>query len=142
MKKMDYTVSGRGRHRTITPLTDRAKGRTSEPLEFPDVPEALEFLNEAQAEGFRFAGANLIDRRQKQVRNRYFSAVDGGQFVLCGEDWGPLDTVWEVGDVMPGQKRNTGIEAIIDQILQGDVAKRLDCDLAFILRMRNIAGVN
>jgi hypothetical protein len=142
MKRMDYTVGGRGRKRTITPLTDRAKFRTPEPLEFSDVPEALEFVRSSQVNGYRFAGAELVDPNQKLVKNCYFSISDGGQLVPCGQDWGPRDPVWEVGDVMPGQARNTGIESVIEQIVTGDEAKQLGCDIAFLLRMRNIAGVN
>ncbi len=140
---MDYTVSGRGKSRTIAALTDRAKRRTPEPLEFDNLADAKEFLKASQAEGFRFAGAELIDRDQRLVKNRYFTVGDGGQLTACGQDWGPLDTVWEVGDVMPGQARNTGIEMIVEKIVKGDFAReRMGCDIAFILRPRNISGLN
>jgi hypothetical protein len=141
MKKMDYSVGGGGRIRTITGLSDRAKNRTPEPLEF-DIANAKEFLKSSQAEGFRFSGAELIDPAQKLVKNRYFFIGDGGQLIPCGDDWGPLDTVWEVGDVMPGRERNTGTQAVVEQIVKGEMAQKMGCSIAFILRLRNIAGMN
>ena len=142
MKKMDYTIGGHGRQRTISPLSERARQRTPEPLEFADAQEALMFLTTAQSEGYRFSGAELVDPAQKLVKNRYFNIGNGGQLNPCGQDWGPRDTVWEIGDVMPGQVRNTGTEAVIEEIVTGDMAKRLDCEIAFLLRTRNIAGLN
>jgi hypothetical protein len=143
MKRMDYTISGHGRQRTITPLSNRAKERTPAPVEFGELTEAKLFLKTTQAEGFRFAGANLIDPEQKQVKNRYYVIGDDGQLTAVGDDWGPLDTVWEEGDVMPGQSRNTGTEAVIEKIVKGDSARKMmGCDLAFLLRLRSIAGLN
>ena len=43
---------------------------------------------------------------------------------------------------MPGQVRNTGTEAVIKQIIRGDAARMMHCDIAFILEVRNIAGLN
>jgi hypothetical protein len=61
MKKMDYTIGfqgGRaGQKWTATALTDRAKERTPEPVIFAGRPEALKFLKDSQAEGYRFSGA-------------------------------------------------------------------------------------
>jgi len=99
----------------------------------------MEFLKSSQQAEYRFSGAELIDPEQKLVMNRYFAIVENGQLVACGQDWGPRDTVWEVGDVMPGQARNTGGEAVIDQILPGEMAKR---HIAFLLRTKSISGVN
>jgi hypothetical protein len=44
---------------------------------------------------------------------------------------------------MPGQSRNTGTEAVIEKIVKGDSARKMmGCDLAFLLRLRSIAGLN
>jgi hypothetical protein len=99
-------------------------------------------MKAAQNEGFRFSGADLVDPTQKLARNRYFHIGDNGELLPSGQDRGPADPAWEVGDVMPGQERNTGTEAIVEQIVKGEDAHRLGCDIAFILRLRNIAGMN
>lgn len=143
MKKMDYTIGFRGGPRgptwTATALTDRAKVRTPEPMKFEDRPAALKFLKDSQAEGYRFSGAFVIDPEQKMVKNRYFVIGAHGELVFSGEDNGPRNTVWEVGDVMPGRNRNTGTEGVIESILQGSgVRERFGCDLAFILRLHPI----
>ena len=147
MKKMDYTIgleAGRaGQKWTATALTDRAKERTPEPVTFVGRPEALKFLKDSQAEGYRFSGAELVDPEHRLVKNRYFVISDDGQFILSGEDSGPRDTVWEIGDVMPGRDRSMGTEAIVESILQGaGVRERFGCDLAFILRLHYVAREN
>lgn len=123
MRKMDYTIGfeagGAGQKWTATALTDRAKERTPEPVTFAGRPEALTFLKNSQAEGYRFSGAELVDPVQSLVKNRYFVIGSDGQLSLSGEDNGPRDTVWDVGDVMPGRDRNTETEAVIENILQG-----------------------
>ena len=143
MKKMDYTIgsqAGRaGRKWTVTALTDRAKERTPEPVTFASRPEALTFLKNSLAEGYRFSGAELVDPEQRLVKNRYFVVGGDGQLTLSGEDNGPRDTVWEVGDVMPGRDRSMGIQAVIENILQGPgVRERFGCDLAFVLRLHRV----
>ena len=143
MKKMDYTIgsqAGRaGRKWTATALTDRAKERTPEPLAFASRQEALTFLKDSQAEGYRFSGAELVDPEQKLVKNRYFVIGSDGKLMPAGEDNGPLNTVWEVGDVKPGRDRNVGTEAVIENILQGPaVRERFGCDLAFMLRAHRV----
>jgi hypothetical protein len=145
MKKMDYTVSGAAVRPRIEPLSKRAHERTPEPLEFSTREEAKNVLRKLQAEGFKFSGPDLIDSEQRamaRVRNRYYIADNDGQLTLSGEDWGPLDTVWEVGDVMPGRERNTGTEAIVHRIIKGDFARRMGCDIAFILKLRDIRELN
>ena len=144
MKKMDYTIgleAGRaGQKWTATALTDRAKERTPEPVMFAGRPEALKFLKDSQAEGYRFSGAELVDPEQRLVKNRYFVIGGDGQLTLSGEDNGPRDTVWEIGDVMPGRDRSMGTEAIVENILQGPgVRERFGCDLAFLLRLHVVA---
>jgi hypothetical protein len=147
MKKMDYTIgfqAGRaGQKWTATALTDRAKERTPEPVTFAGRPEALKFLKDSQAEGYRFSGAELVDPEQRLVKNRYFVIGGDGQLTLSGEDNGPRNTVWEIGDVKPGRDRSMGTEAIIENILQGPgVRERFGCDLAFILRLHVVTRGN
>ena len=147
MKKMDYTVgleAGRtGRKWTATALTDRAKQRTPAPVTFADRPDALKFLKDSQAEGYRFSGAELVDPEQRQVKNRYFVIGGYGQLTLSGEDYGPRNTVSEIGDVKPGRDMNVGTEAVIENILQGPgVRERFGCDLAFLLRLHMAARGN
>ena len=144
MKKMDYTIgfqAGRaGQRWTATALTDRAKERTPEPVTFAGPPEALTFLKESQAEGYRFSGAELVDPDQKLVKNRYFVIAGDGQLTPAGEDNGPRSTVWEVGDVKPGYGSSAGTEALIENILQGPaVRERFGCDLAFLLRVHRVS---
>lgn len=142
MKKMDYTISGAGAKRTITALSDRGKEQTPEPISFENVASAKAFLKTAQAEGFRFSGAELVDPEQKLVKNGYFTVVNGGQLVQSGQDWGPLDTVWEVGDVMPHHGKNTGVEVIVEQIIKGEAAQKMGFGIVFVLRERNISTMN
>ena len=48
---------------------------------FAGRPEALKFLKDSQAEGYRFSGAELVDPEQRLVQNRYF--IIGGD----GHQW-------------------------------------------------------
>lgn len=106
MKKMDYTIGFQAGHAgqkwTATALTDRAKERTPAPVTFASRPEALAFLKDSQAAGYRFSGAELVDPAEKLVKNRYFVIGGNAQLTPAGEDNGPRNTVWEVGDVKPG----------------------------------------
>jgi hypothetical protein len=143
MKKMDYTIGFRagrsGQNWTATALTDRAKERTPEAVTFADRTEALTFLKASQAEGYRFSGAELVDPEQKLVKNRYFVISGDGQLTPAGDDNGPRNTVWEVGDVKPGYGSNAGTEAVIENILQGPaVRERFSCDIAFLLRVYRV----
>lgn len=142
MRKMDYSIGmdGPGK-RTFTALTERAKIRTPEPLVFDDKQKALVFLKEGQAEGYRFSGKEMVDPEQPHVKNGYF-ANENGQLIPCGQDWGPVDTVWEVGDVMPGQARNTGGQSVVERIIGGDEARKYGFGLMFILRQKDISKVN
>jgi hypothetical protein len=142
MKKMDYILSWNACSHSVTALSDRARFRTPEPLIFADHAEVKAFLNASQAEGFRFAGAETVDPAQELVLIRYFVEGDSGQLIPCGDDWGPLDTVWEVGDIMPGREINPCTQAMVEQIVKGKMAQKMGCHIAFILRMRNIAGSN
>jgi hypothetical protein len=142
MKKMDYTISWNAGSHTVTALSDRAKFRTPVPLVFAEHAEVKVFLNASRTEGFRFSGADTVAPEQKLVKNRYFIVGDAGQLIPCGEDWGPLETVWEVGDVIPGRETNTCTQAVVEQIIKGDMAQKMECGIAFILQLRNIAGLN
>ena len=140
MKKMDYTIGFHaqrgGRRWTVTALSDRAKERGREAVSFGEHSEALKFLKDSQAEGYRFSGAELVDPEQKLVKNRYFVIERDGQLTYAGEDNGPRSTVYEIGDIKPGSGGNAGVEAVIEAILQGiGVRERFGCDLAFLLRV-------
>ena len=128
MKKTDYTIGLEAGHAgqkwRATALTDRAKERTPDPVIFAGRPEALKFLKDSQAKGYRFSGAGLVDPEQRQVKNRYFIIGNDGEPTLSGEDNGPRDTVWEIGDVMPGRDRSTRTEATVENILQGQGGAR------------------
>jgi len=63
---------------------------------FADNYEAKAFLRASQTEGFRFYGAEIVDPEHNLAMIRYFILGDSGQLIQCGEDWGPMDTVWEV----------------------------------------------
>jgi len=144
MKNMDYTIGLEagwgGQNWTATALTGRAKERTPEPVTFAGRPDALKFLKDSQAEGYRFSGAELVDPEQRLVKNCYFVIGGDGQLTLSGEDNGPRNTVWEIGDVKPGCDRSMGTEAVIENILQGPgVRERFGCDLAFVLRLHPVA---
>ena len=69
-------------------MTDRAKERTPETVIFAGRPEALKFLKDSQAEGYRFSGAELVDPEQRLVKNRYFVIGGDGQLTPSGEDNG------------------------------------------------------
>ena len=144
MKKMDYTIGFQAGHEgqrwTATALTDQAKARTPKAVTFAGRPEALNFLKDSQAEGYRFSGAELVDPEQRLVKNRYFVIGGDGQLTFSGEDNGPRNTVWEIGDVKPGRDSSMRTEAVIENILQGPgVRERFGCDLAFVLRLHPVA---
>jgi hypothetical protein len=141
MKRMDYSVEGSGAARKFTAMSERAMERTPEPVTFTDVPSALEYMKAAQAEGYRFSGANLVDREQRLVRNGYFVIANDGQLIPSGQDWGPLNTVYEVGDALRGGPRN-GKEAMVEQIITGDAAQRMGFGLVFVLRERDVSRAN
>jgi len=138
---MDYFVAGAGAARTFTPMSDRAKERTPEPITFEDVASAREYMKAAQAEGYRFSGANLVDPEQKLVKNGYFVIGNQGQLIPAGQDWGPLDTGYEIGDAMLGGPRN-GKEATIENIIKGDFAQKMGFGIVFVLRERDVSNAN
>jgi hypothetical protein len=100
MRTMDYNVCGTANKPIFEPLSDAAKARTPDVLKFENRESAFDFMLRAQAEGFRFSGAHLVDPAQKPVRNGYFLRQHDG-LIQTGSDWGPRVPVWAVGDVMP-----------------------------------------
>jgi hypothetical protein len=139
MKAMDYVITGHGPGRTITPRTERAKGRTPEPITFRDVASALEFVNAAAVKGYRFSGHELVDPKKKLVSYGYYLRHPSGHFVLSGQDWGPSDPVFEPGDMMPGGPKN-GKEAFILRVISGDTAKKNGVDVLILLEERDVEG--
>jgi hypothetical protein len=51
-----------GQKWTATALMDRAKERTPETVTFAGLPEALKFLKDSQAEGYRFPAPSSLTR--------------------------------------------------------------------------------
>jgi hypothetical protein len=67
--------------------------------------ELVQAIDEA-AEGYRFSDRQLVDREYKLVRCGYFIRTNSGQLVRTGQDWGPLDPVFDPGNIYPGGPRN------------------------------------
>lgn len=140
MKAMDYMITGSGPGRTITPCTERAKGRTPEPITFREVATALGFVNAAAAEGYRFSGHELVDPKKKLLSYGYYVRNPSGHFVLSGQDWGPSDPVFEPGDVMPAGPKN-GKEAIVLHVISGEGAKKNGVGVLVLLEEREVGEV-
>lgn len=143
MKKFDYAIrlqgGSAGQEWMFTPMTDRAKERTPQPLKFANRQEALAFLQDSQAQGYQFSGAERVDPEQKRLKNRYFVIGSDGQLRPAGEDSGPCHTLWEVGDVRSPSGGDPRTEAVIEAILQGPGAReRFGCDIAFPLRVHRV----
>jgi hypothetical protein len=138
MGKMDYTVAGTAKNPVIEPLSEQAKIRTPASVTFENRKDALDFMLNAQIEGFRFSGANLLDPAQKNVKTRYFLRRDN-QLVEIGHDWGPRVPVVVVGDLMPLRDENGTVvgEAEVEAILDGDhIPSEMGCTIAFVLKER------
>ncbi len=136
MKPLDYVVTGAGRRRTLTPLSDKAKQKTPEPLAFEDSESTLEFVKGAEAEGYTFSGAELVDTTRKLVKYGYFVSGRGGQLIQLGQDWGPRDTVFEPGDSL-GVKN--GREDIILQVVTGKMAELAGVSVMIVLEERPVS---
>ena len=141
MKKMDYTVEGTAARHTFTPISERAKLRTPEPVTFTDAASARENLKAAQKNGFTFSGAHLVDSEQKPVKYGYFVVQNDGTLNPVGQDWGPPDSVYEIGDAMLGGPKN-GKEAIIEKIVTGDFANKMGFGVVFIIKERDVSTSN
>ncbi len=61
----------------------------------------------------------------RPAKNRYYVIGGDGRLTPSGEDNGPRDTVWEIGDVMPGRDRFRGsLRLLIEVVLQGTGVRR------------------
>ena len=125
MKKWDYEITTTGARRTITAKSARAKERTPEPQEFANNADALVFVKAGVAEGFLFSCRGFVDHEYRNVRYHYFVNVNG-QLVFSGQDNGPPDPMFEVGDVYPGGPRN-GKHFDITDVITGEMAKANGC---------------
>lgn len=135
MKEMDYIITGRGKQRTITARSDRAKKRDPEPVIFQDIPTALVFVKSACADGYRFSGQELVDPEYKLLKYVYYARTIGGRFERAGQDWGPPDPVFEPGDVYPGGPRN-GKQAVVLAVVKGEPARANGGDVMVLLEER------
>jgi len=135
MKTMDYTVGGNVVEPAFTPLSERAKQRTPGTIVFKRRADALEFMKVAEAEGYRFSGAELIDTERKSVKYGYFVSGPNGQLIPCGQDWGPVDTVFEKGDLLPARD---GVEAVIQMVVTGRVAELAGVGVMIVVEQRPV----
>ena len=145
MKKWDYEITinharKTGASRTITAKSDRAKRRTPEPQEFADNDGALAFVESGVAEGFLFSCRNFVDHEYRNVRYHYFANVNG-QLVLTGQDNGPPDPMFEVGDVYPGGIRN-GKHFDITDVITGERARANGCGVMIVGKVRDVSKAN
>lgn len=137
MKEMDYIVSMYGASRSIAPRSARAKARTPETLNFASPGEALPFVIQGVAEGFRFSGRELIDRTYRLVRYAYYIRQPDGRAVFSGADWGPPDPVFEAGDVYPSGPKNGKI-AVVVEVITGEQARVHMKDVIVMLEERPV----
>ncbi len=140
MKKWDYEITTTGAGRTITAKSDRAKQRTPEPQAFANNADAVLFVKAGVAEGFLFSGRNLVDHEYRNVSYRYFVNLNG-QFVFSGQDNGPPDPMFEVGDVYPGGVRN-GKHFDITDVITGEVARVNGCGVMIVGKERDVSKAN
>jgi hypothetical protein len=140
MKKWDYEITMSGLKRTITPKSDRAKQRTPEPQEFAINDEALVFVKAGAAEGLLFANRGFMDREYRNVRYHYFVDVNG-QLVPTGQDNGPPDPMFEIGDVYPGGPRD-GKHFDITAVVTGEMARANGCGVMVIGKVRDVSNAN
>jgi hypothetical protein len=137
VKEMDYIVSGAGAARTITPRSERAKARTPEQLTFSTIDEALPFVTQGVADGFRFSGRELIDKTYRLVSYAYYVRLPDGRSVFSGSDWGPPDPVFEEGDIYPSGPKN-GKLAVVVEVITGEQARTHMRDVIVMLEERPI----
>jgi hypothetical protein len=140
MKKWDYEITIAGLKRTITAISDRAKQRTPEPREFANNDDTIMFVKAGAAEGFLFANRGFIDREYRNVRYHYFVDVNG-QLVPTGQDNGPPDAMFEVGDVYPGGPRD-GKHLDITAVVTGEMARANRCGVMVIGKVRDVSKAN
>jgi hypothetical protein len=131
MKKWDYGITGSGSERTFTPMSDRAKKKNSDPVTFKDVAGALEFMKTSEAEGYRFSGAELVDKNRKRAKYGYFVKLPNGQLAQSPNvNWGPFDCAYEAGDSL-GIK--DGKEGIVLNVVKGKMAELAGVDVMIVV---------
>jgi hypothetical protein len=74
------------------------------------------------------------------VRYHYFANVNG-QLVLTGQDNGPPDPMFEVGDVYPGGIRN-GKHFDITDVITGERARANGCGVMIVGKVRDVSKAN
>ncbi len=137
MKKWDYEITLTGARRTITAKSDRAKKLTPEPQEFANNADALVFVKAGVAEGFLFSCRNFVNHEYRNVRYHYFVNVND-QLVFSGQDNGPPDPMFEVGDVYRGGPRN-GKHFDITNVITGEVARANGCGVMIVGKERDVS---
>lgn len=140
MKKWDYEITTTGSLRTITAKSAHAKQRTPKPQEFANNDDALVFVKAGVAEGFLFSCRCFVDHEYRNVRYHYFVNVNG-QLVFSGQDNGPPDPMFEVGDVYPGGPRN-GKHFDITDVITGEVARANGCGVMIVGKQRDVSNAN
>lgn len=134
MKNFDYFIELQGGVVKLVPRTERAKARTPEALDFADRSSALEYVKAAERENFHFGGVDMIDPERKLVKYGYFIPNYAGQLEQRGQDWGPGDPTFEVGDVLPGGPADK--IAIVEKFVTGEFAQRAGFGVMIIARVR------
>lgn len=140
MRVVDYDIGWTAGKVTITARSDRAKSRTPEKL-LLSREDALAWTKKTEADGYRFLGVEVVDPMRPRVRNGYFIVDANGQLVPAGDDWGPSEPVYEVGDALMGGPRN-GKEAIIERIISGEPAKKFGFGNMFLVRERDVSSMH
>jgi len=140
MRKIDYDIGWNSGKVTITARSERAKGRTPDPLVL-ERRAALELIKNDEAAGYSFLGHEFVDRTKRLVKNGYFIISPGGKLVEAGQDWGPSNPVYEEGDTLMGGPRN-GKEAKIEKVVRGDSAEKMGFGVVFLLRERDVSNAN
>lgn len=140
MKNWDYEITTAGARRTITAKSDRAKQRTPQSREFANNADALAFVKAGVAEGFLFSCRSFVDHEYRNVPYRYFVSVNG-QLVFSGQEHGPPDPMFEVGDVYPGGPRN-GKHFDITDVITGEVARTNGCGVMIVGKERDVSKAN
>ncbi len=105
-----------------------------------DNADAVLFVKAGVAEGFLFSGRNLVDHEYRNVCYRYFVNLNG-QLVFSGQDNGPPDPMFEVGDVYPGGVRN-GKHFDITDVITGEVARVNGCGVMIVGKERDVSKAN
>ena len=109
--------------------------------EFANNADALVFVKAGVAEGFLFSCRNFVDHEYRNVRYHYYTEVGGGRLIQTGQDNGPPDPMFEVGDVYPGGIRD-GKHFDIKAVVTGEMARAAGCGVMIIGQERDVSKVN